>query len=138
MAFCTQCATGYQAVGGSCQTVCGDFIMAGGEACDDGNLVERDGCSSTCTVDADFTCEPDTVNTAGSACFYAGTVNVNEVYINKVDNENKVDIVLNLFPSDLAIWDSVNFLDMVQIQSPVAITGYQVVRNTDGTVSITV
>lgn len=46
--------------------------------------------------------------------------------------------MLDLFPSDLAIWDSVNFLDMVQIQSPVAITGYQVVRNTDGTVSITV
>ncbi|HEY5948009.1 MAG TPA: DUF4215 domain-containing protein [Kofleriaceae bacterium] len=39
--------------GDSCQppAVCGNGVMEGAEECDDGNLVDHDGCSSTCTVD---------------------------------------------------------------------------------------
>ena len=58
--------------------------------------------------------------------------------MNKVDGQNKVQILLDLFPSDLAIWDSVDFMSMVQVQTPVPITGYTVTRNADGTVSLTV
>jgi len=37
--------------------VCGDGIrVAGSEICDDGNLATGDGCSSTCTVETNFTC----------------------------------------------------------------------------------
>jgi cysteine-rich repeat protein len=32
--------------------VCGDRERQGGEACDDGNLIDGDGCSSTCRIDA--------------------------------------------------------------------------------------
>lgn len=46
--------------------------------------------------------------------------------------------MLDLSPSDLSIWDQVNFMDLIQINSPFPITDYQVVRNSDGTVSITV
>ena len=58
--------------------------------------------------------------------------------MNKGDGQNKVQILLDLFPSDLAIWDSVDFMSMVQVQTPVPITGYTVTRNADGTVSLTV
>jgi len=36
--------------------VCGDGILGGVEACDDGNTTADDGCSATCTVEADFVC----------------------------------------------------------------------------------
>lgn len=36
---------------------CGDGIIRGSEDCDDGNTGDGDGCSSTCTVEDDYTCE---------------------------------------------------------------------------------
>jgi cysteine-rich repeat protein len=36
----------------SCVLVCGDGILEGGEACDDGNVVSEDGCSATCQVES--------------------------------------------------------------------------------------
>jgi fibro-slime domain-containing protein len=44
---------------GVCTPVCGDGLIlpgAGQEACDDGNLFDGDGCSSTCTVETGFEC----------------------------------------------------------------------------------
>ena len=36
--------------------VCGDGIMDGAEACDDGNTTPSDGCSATCTIETGFIC----------------------------------------------------------------------------------
>lgn len=76
--------------------------------------------------------------TQGSACFFIGTVTVNKIYIDKLPGENKIEIKLGLSPNDMPVWDTVNFLDMIQIDSPVPIVGYTVNRNADGTVSIIV
>lgn len=38
-------------VDNACSTICGDGIVAGLEQCDDGNNVNNDGCSSTCTIE---------------------------------------------------------------------------------------
>ena len=35
---------------------CGDFVVNAAEVCDDGNVVDGDGCSSTCTIEAGFMC----------------------------------------------------------------------------------
>jgi len=40
-----------------CRPLCGDGIQRGAESCDDGNLVNGDGCSSNCTVEEGFVCE---------------------------------------------------------------------------------
>ncbi len=42
--------------GGACTSTCGDGLVIG-EACDDGNLDNADGCSSTCTVEPTYTCQ---------------------------------------------------------------------------------
>jgi fibro-slime domain-containing protein len=42
----------------ACATSCGNGNIEPGEACDDGNKDPGDGCSSTCTVEAGFTCMP--------------------------------------------------------------------------------
>jgi fibro-slime domain-containing protein len=39
-----------------CTSVCGDGLVFPGEACDDGNTTNGDGCSSTCTVEPGATC----------------------------------------------------------------------------------
>ena len=41
---------------GACQGICGDGIVFPGEACDDGNTRNGDGCSSTCTKEPGFDC----------------------------------------------------------------------------------
>lgn len=42
---------------------CGNGVIAGGEACDDGDVDSGDGCSSTCTIEAGYVC-----NGAPSVC----------------------------------------------------------------------
>jgi fibro-slime domain-containing protein len=53
--------------GGPCvkakPNTCGDGILGGTEQCDDGNTTSGDGCSSTCKVEAGYTCP-----TPGAAC----------------------------------------------------------------------
>lgn len=44
------CPEKYQTVNGTCQEICGDSFYMGKYGCDDGNLVEGDGCSPTCAV----------------------------------------------------------------------------------------
>lgn len=40
--------------------------MAATEGCDDGNLVNYDGCSATCTVESSFSCSG-----SPSVCYFA-------------------------------------------------------------------
>ncbi|MGB8297456.1 MAG: DUF4215 domain-containing protein [Polyangia bacterium] len=44
----------------ACATACGDGNIDPGEACDDGNQLNGDGCSSTCTQETGFVCTPTT------------------------------------------------------------------------------
>jgi fibro-slime domain-containing protein len=46
----------------ACASVCGDGMMVGAEACDDGNTGSGDGCSSLCKVEPGFTCTSTTVD----------------------------------------------------------------------------
>ncbi|CAK67722.1 unnamed protein product (macronuclear) [Paramecium tetraurelia] len=39
-----------------CITKCGDMIVAGQEQCDDGNIINNDGCNSQCEFEKGFTC----------------------------------------------------------------------------------
>jgi fibro-slime domain-containing protein len=47
---------------------CGDARLAANEFCDDGNSVDGDGCSSTCTIEAGYDCP----NGPGSLCVQVG------------------------------------------------------------------
>jgi fibro-slime domain-containing protein len=46
----------------ACASVCGDGMMVGTEACDDGNTSSGDGCSALCKVEPGFTCTSTTVD----------------------------------------------------------------------------
>ena len=49
-ADCSTIEDGYlcPTVGSACDPICGDGLVKGNEACDDGNTDNLDGCSSTC------------------------------------------------------------------------------------------
>lgn len=64
------CSGGSHTVADTCVEVCGDGLNLAADAptlsttnCDDGNVVDNDGCSSTCTletpIDTEFTCTKD-------------------------------------------------------------------------------
>ena len=106
------------------------------EQCDDGNVQDGDGCSSTCAVETDFVCEPNPApSTFNSLCFYTGTVNINIDYIEKVSNANQINIVLDIQPSTLAFWDSVDFASIISIAN-LPISNIKVSRTADGKVSL--
>src|SRR5215210_35264 len=44
-------ALAQDACGGEIECICGDGVLDVGEQCDDGNLVNGDGCSKTCEVE---------------------------------------------------------------------------------------
>jgi len=44
----------------ACATSCGNGNLEAGEECDDGNLKDNDGCSSSCKLEDGFTCTPKT------------------------------------------------------------------------------
>lgn len=57
---------------GKCSTLCGDGIFVSAtEGCDDGNLLNYDGCSSTCAVETSFSCSG-----SPSLCYFASTVSL--------------------------------------------------------------
>jgi cysteine-rich repeat protein len=49
----------------ACSPVCGDGSQDSGEACDDGNLIDGDGCSHDCKIEPGFVC---TTTTKGIGC----------------------------------------------------------------------
>lgn len=53
---CYECIADPQCQNGICTPTCGDGQRFAGEACDDGNLRDGDGCSATCTIETGFTC----------------------------------------------------------------------------------
>jgi len=66
---CT-CVTGYSGTAGDCTAVCGDGLVLGSEACDDGNAVSGDACSASCGVEAHATCSGEPSVCACDADYY--------------------------------------------------------------------
>ena len=53
---CTNGATPNPSSGGGSCTVCGNGVVESGEACDDNNTNNNDGCSDSCQVETGWTC----------------------------------------------------------------------------------
>ena len=67
----TSCTAGYSLLSGSCVEVgCGNSVVEAGEACDDGNSINTDGCTSACALPA---CG-DGYQQAGEGCDEGNTV----------------------------------------------------------------
>jgi cysteine-rich repeat protein len=65
--ICT-CESGFELVNKSCADVCGDGISFTNK-CDDGNLINGDGCSESCTIEKNYFCVNGSA-TSSSVCVY--------------------------------------------------------------------
>lgn len=62
------CAPGYARVEGVCTTTCGNGLRITNEACDDGNVVDGDGCDAECAIEPGYACYEPTGG--ASVCTY--------------------------------------------------------------------
>lgn len=93
---------------------CGDgFLYDLG--CDDGNLIDGDGCSSTCTVEPSFICKYGTPY-AASKCFYNSSVCLSLTSINKIPNKNSLRIIFTFNPYTKAV-DRLNYSSSLTFNS---------------------
>ncbi|MEK6853241.1 MAG: myxococcus cysteine-rich repeat containing protein [Nanoarchaeota archaeon] len=53
------CPSGSTCQGGACRVVCGNGVVNSNEQCDDGNVVNGDGCSATCQTEQQQICSPN-------------------------------------------------------------------------------
>jgi cysteine-rich repeat protein len=94
--FC-ECALGYRTSAKTCELICGDGRVIT-EACDDGNNITGDGCSSNCTIEADYTCSGGSLFHA-SVCAYSSPISITLVEVRRAVDSNTAIITLNLAPS---------------------------------------
>lgn len=85
------CPTGFIQSGVVCVEICGDGVLYV-LACDDGNTVDGDGCSSTCTIEAGWTCS-GTPSVCGPA-----SLSLNLISIIKSPDSNNILLAFNVTP----------------------------------------
>jgi cysteine-rich repeat protein len=54
--LCDACTVGRGVSNNTCSPVCGDGVLLGSEECDDGNIMNGDGCSSICMIENGWAC----------------------------------------------------------------------------------
>lgn len=81
-----QCQSGFYLSETSCIEVCGDGRLFG-YACDDGNLVNGDGCSNQCTEETNYHCSNGN-QTTPSTCLYNSPLNPTIKSLMKVLDSN--------------------------------------------------
>ena len=69
--------------------------------CDDGNLVDGDGCSSNCTIETDFACINGSASSA-SVCSYNGSHSIQLKTGDKDPDRNAMTLVYDLGASAIS------------------------------------
>ena len=100
------CKEKYELSGSSCIDICGDgfLVNSSASACDDGNLVDGDGCSSICETETDYLCDSGS-STSASTCSYRGTPIVFQLTrTERTDGQNQGVFTFTVFPSLLLMY----------------------------------
>ena len=67
------------------------------EGCDDGNTVNGDGCSSTCTVESGWACYNGSTTTT-SVCLIADTYTITTKYVMRIVTDNIMRVAFKITP----------------------------------------
>ena len=96
--YASNCQVGYAPdASGVCQEICGDGVLYV-LPCDDGNTVSGDGCSSTCNVEANYTCQGGNLTTA-STCSYNQPITLTLLSTTKNLTDNIVYFDIQISPA---------------------------------------
>ena len=86
----------YNSTAVKCDEICGDGLLFELD-CDDGNSIDGDGCSSSCSVEIGFNCSGGST-TSASVCNYAGSVDLYVLTAYKIPVSNSVNFTLSISP----------------------------------------
>lgn len=89
-----------------------------GEICDDGNRLNGDGCSSTCTLENNFECN----TISGRSVCSLLSLGITFVSLNKVPTANSINILYLMTPSTLPALSTLNWSSVVTQQSNLSVT----------------
>jgi cysteine-rich repeat protein len=89
-----------------CLEICGDGVLYTLQ-CDDGNLLNDDGCNATCFIEEYFTCSGGST-ISPSTCSYSGPVSLSMVSFTKDTTQNQVVIQALLFPT-IPIFNTIDY-----------------------------
>jgi cysteine-rich repeat protein len=129
------CALGYQVSGDTCELICGDGRVIT-EACDDGNVLNGDGCSSVCTLETDFTCLAGSIYKR-SLCTYTSPISVSLLSVKRAIDANTATVTLKLQPNVRPL-ASMDFSQYVSLTVGNHSLSYSVSYTDDGTLTFTV
>jgi cysteine-rich repeat protein len=102
---------------GLCTSFCSDNItISPTEECDDGNLDAGDGCSPTCTTEANYTCVVDSL--LQSSCSYNQRVSISLISTIKSPNSNQLTFNLALEPANIPNLPTLNFSQLFSTSIP--------------------
>ena len=86
----------YNSTAVKCDEICGDGLLFELD-CDDGNSIDGDGCSSSCSVEIGFNCSGGST-TSASVCNYAGSVDLYVLTAYKIPVSNSVNFTFSISP----------------------------------------
>ena len=89
------------------------------EECDDGNLDAGDGCSPTCTKEANYTCVVDAYYQ--SSCSYNQKLNISLLSTIKSPDSNQLTFKIALEPPNIPNLASLNFSQLFSTNIPLGI-----------------
>ena len=104
------------------------------EACDDGNVLNGDGCSSSCTVETDYSCSGGSL-TSKSTCVYIGQITLELTKIMRKADSNTAELIFNLQPNIRAL-DKMNFSQYAVLSVNGHSITYSVSYDTAGVITV--
>ena len=103
---------------GECVEICGDGVLLVRE-CDDGNIVNGDGCSDQCKVEPHYVCSNDVSQI--SVCKLNTTTEIESVDVQKIPGENKLAFTIDITP-DTDAYSNYNLKKVLEFEnSPIVI-----------------
>ncbi|CAD8169247.1 unnamed protein product [Paramecium pentaurelia] len=91
--ICIECQQYFKLIKNACYDDCGSGIKSYDEQCDDGNLVDVDGCTSNCKIEVDYKCQ-DKANSY-SDCQYSESPQMLIKFLNQTYNKYYLQIVFS-------------------------------------------
>lgn len=98
--YTCECMPGYYLVNNQrCLSTCGDARQTAMEGCDDGNVINGDGCSSSCLTETNWICLGGTPTTPSTCYVYDPSLQLVVKYVRRVTTMNRMQVGVRILPT---------------------------------------
>ncbi|CAD8130567.1 unnamed protein product [Paramecium sonneborni] len=91
--ICYECQPHFLLIDNKCYDDCGSGIKAYEEECDDGNIIDLDGCTSTCKIELEYKCQE--ISFSYSDCQYSPSPYMLVKFLNQTYNKYYLEITFS-------------------------------------------